>query len=103
VAKPTGLLQECVTQEVTVHSLGRCSRLVLELSVGSTAALGIALVLPLSFWSALGDAGAAAFILVIAASITSLAMLGSRRLTRRSDRMVVSLPPRRSATDRIAA
>jgi predicted CDP-diglyceride synthetase/phosphatidate cytidylyltransferase len=68
--------------EVKVQRLGRFSNLVLELSLGAAICFALALLTPLSVWSALGDVGSALVILGLATGVVTVAI---RRNVRNSD------------------
>jgi predicted CDP-diglyceride synthetase/phosphatidate cytidylyltransferase len=74
--------------EVNVQRPGRFSHLVLELSLGSAICFALALLTPLSVWSALGDVGSA---LVILGAATGVVTVAIKRNVGNSDSW--SLPP----------
>ena len=55
-----------------MKTTGRLPQLLLELFVACAACLALALLTPLSFWGALGEAGSAFFILSIAAGLAGV-------------------------------
>jgi hypothetical protein len=83
VAKPTGLLIRVAhsAENGGLMSNGRFFRMSLELFFASLACLAVAVLVPLSFWQGLGEAGSSLAVLTVGALITGAILLRHRPTT----------------------